>query len=183
MKRAIIFMLAAAMVLALSPLAVAQDFESEKFYISPEFGVYGASQDDVDVMLSYGGSVGYFVLDNLSLGLEANGYYADIDTRDVFDSRSNSANGFGFNALIRLYLLREDPFRLYVGTGIGGLFMDEALVHDGEDDYLTVPVDIGMTVNFTDNFSLDVGGRYQRIGFTEDGVDAWGGRAALRIMF
>ncbi|WP_167590339.1 outer membrane protein [Oceanidesulfovibrio indonesiensis] len=183
MKRGIISILAAVMMIVSAQLASAQTFETEKFYIAPEFGAYGTSQKDVDLLLSYGGSIGYFVLDNLSLGLEANGYYADIDRRDFFDSRSSSANGFGFNALIRLYLVNEDPFRLYVGTGIGGLFMDEALVYDGDSDYLTVPVDLGMTVNFTKNFALDIGGRYQRIGFTDKGVDAWGGRAALRIMF
>ncbi|MFW5735646.1 MAG: outer membrane beta-barrel protein [Oceanidesulfovibrio sp.] len=183
MKRAINCLLAFALVLAFTPLAWAQDFKSEKFYISPEFGAYGTSQEDVDLLLSYGGSIGYFVLDHLSLGLEANGYYADLKNHGVYDYRGDSANGFGFNALIRLYLLREDPFRLYVGTGIGGLFMDEDLVYDGESDFVTVPVDLGFTVYFSDYCSLDVGGRYQRIGFTEDGVDAWGGRAALRISF
>jgi opacity protein-like surface antigen len=182
MHRSITLMLAVVLVLLAAPLASAQDMD-EKFYIAPEFGAYGTAQEDVGVMLTYGGSVGYFVLDNLSLGIEANGYYADLTNRGPFDPRSSSANGFGFNGLIRYYLLREDPFRLYVGTGIGGLFMDEDLVEDGESDFVTLPVDLGMTFTITEQFALDVGGRYQRIGFTEDGLDAWGGHASFRIMF
>lgn len=183
MKRLISVMLAMVMVFMIAGLASAQDMASEKFYISPEFGVYGTSQKDVNSIITYGGSAGYFIFDNFSVGVEANGYYADLDNRGYYDPRGSSANGFGFNALVRFYLFKEDPFRLYVGTGFGGLFMDEDLTYGGESSSFTLPVDLGMTINFTKNIGLDVGGRYQRIGFTEDGVDAWGGHASLRFMF
>ena len=45
------------------------------------------------------------------------------------------------------------------------------------------PVDIGFLVNMTQNVALEVTGRYQRIGFTGQGLDTWGGHAGIRFTF
>ncbi len=170
-------------VLCFSPFAAhAQEgFQSEKFYIAPEFGAYGSPTDEVDYALSFGGSAGYFITDMFSVGLEANGYYMGLD-HGGFRGHQD-ASGFGFNGLVRVYPIAEDQFRLYVGTGLGGLFLSEDIHYGEESSFFTLPVDLGVTMQVHEQVNIDLGGRYQRVGFTHYGADLFGGRAAVRINF
>ena len=52
--------------------------EAGTFHVTPEFGVYGTGQKAVNSILTFGLSGGYFVMDGLSLGLEALAYSFDV---------------------------------------------------------------------------------------------------------
>lgn len=173
-----------ALALLVATTAQASSTAAEKFYIAPEFGIYGASQDDVSTILTYGLNAGFFAMDGLSIGGEFLGYYATLNNKNSWwnDDR-DYANGFGMNLLVRYHPIQTEQASMYIGTGIGGLFMDERMVEDGEYSHVTLPVDVGFTLDLTDQLTLDIGGRYQRIGFTNDGIDAWGGNVGLNIVF
>ncbi|MCA1945649.1 MAG: outer membrane beta-barrel protein [Desulfovibrio sp.] len=180
-------LLLASLALALTLGAVtaqAASTDAERFYIQPEVGLYGTSSKDVSTIFTYGLSAGVFVTDGLALGGEFLGYYLSMNSRSGYwHNRYDAANGFGFNGLIRYYPFTAEQASMYIGTGLGGLFTDERLVYNGYYSSLTLPVDLGVTIDVTDQFSLDLGGRYQRIGFSRHGLDAWGGNLGMSIVF
>ncbi len=195
--RTIFVAAALALCLALSAgSALAVFGDASTGYVEPTVGLYGAPQKSIDTIFTYGANLGYFVTDGLSLGGEFLGYYVtgknmhdEINkaeyNRNTWDGNSN---GFGANFLVRYYPIREDFFGLYFGTGVGGLFMDSRLPYyeDGKRGNFsnwTLPVDLGINLNFSDMLSLDLAGRYQRIGFCNPGVDAFGGHVGLKINF
>jgi len=175
--------------------------EAGTMYVTPEFGVYGTGQKAVNSIITFGASGGYFVMDGLSIGLEALAYSFDVRQIDSHGAVGNalvsavshdgySANpwAFGANALIRYYPIHTDKAAFFVGTGIGGLFSADRIPYwenGGRGNYAnpTLPVDIGFTVNMTQNVAFELVGRYQRIGFDNHGLDAWGGHGGIRITF
>ncbi|MEA4858161.1 MAG: hypothetical protein AAGU21_11215 [Solidesulfovibrio sp.] len=175
--------------------------EAGTAYVTPEFGFYGTGQKEVESYFTFGASGGYFVMDGLSLGLEALAYSFNqkkIDrntaagnflyTAVSHDGYSQNPWAFGANALIRYYPVRTDKAAFFIGTGIGGLFSGDRVPyysdgHRGNTSNPTVPVDVGFTVAFSPSVSFELAGRYQRIGFDSAGLDGWGGHAGLRITF
>ncbi len=182
MKRVLLFAATAVLLLFGAVAAQAASTDAERFYIQPEVGLYGASQDDVSTIFTYGVSGGFFVIDGLAVGGEFLGYYMSLDDQK-FNNEYSHANGFGFNGLVRYHAVTSEYASFYIGTGLGGLFTDEKIDYDGYYSHLTLPVDVGFTYDITDQFSVDVGGRYQRIGFSENGIDAWGGNVGMNINF
>ena len=175
--------------------------EAGTMYVTPEFGFYGTGQKSVNSILTFGASGGYFVMDGLAIGLEALAYSFDVRKIDrrgpvtnfvytVASSDGYSSNpwAFGANALIRYYPVRTDKAAMFIGTGIGGLFSGDRIPYwenGGRGNYAnpTLPVDVGFAVNLSQNVAFEVTGRYQRIGFDNHGLDAWGGHGGIRINF
>lgn len=175
--------------------------EAGTMYLTPEVGVYGTGQKSVNSIITFGASGGYFVMDGLSIGLEALAYSFDVRKIDrkgpvtnflytVASSDGYSSNpwAFGANALIRYYPIHTDKAAFFVGTGIGGLFSGDRIPYwenGGRGNYAnpTLPVDVGFAVNLTQNVAFELTGRYQRIGFDNHGLDAWGGHGGIRITF
>ncbi len=163
--------------------------EAGTFYLQPEFGVYGTGQKQVSSIITFGASGGYFVIDGLSIGAEALAYSFD-QRKEGWNTGGYQQNpwAFGANALIRYYPIRTDKAAFFIGTGIGGLFSGERIPYysnggRGNTANPTVPVDLGFTVSLTNNVSFELAGRYQRIGFDNHGLDAWGGHAGIRFTF
>lgn len=163
--------------------------EAGTMYLTPEFGFYGTGQKAVNSYLTFGVSSGYFVMDGLSLGVEALAY--SFDQKRVDSVRSDFTDNpwaFGANALIRYYPVRTDKAAFFIGTGIGGLFSSDripAYSNGGKGNYSnpTLPVDVGFTVAISPTVSFELAGRYQRIGFDQQGIDGWGGHAGIRFTF
>jgi opacity protein-like surface antigen len=194
-------MLVLAMALCLGLVALpARSFaigEAGTFYVQPEFGLYGTSQEAVKSIITFGASGGYFVMDGLMIGAEALAYSFDQDKISKNSSFYGAARSegysqnpwaFGANALVRYYPVHTDRVGVYVGSGIGGLFSSDRIPfysNGGEGSYtnLTVPVDLGIAISLTQNVAFEVAGRYQRIGFDNHGLDSWGGHVGLRITF
>lgn len=182
MKKFLLVTICSAVLLLGAATAYAASTDAERFFVQPEIGLYGTSQGDVETILSYGVSGGIFVIDNLSIGGEFLGYYMALNDRD-FDDEYNHTNGFGFNGLVRYHAATTEVSTFYFGTGLGGLFTDQEILLNGNENHLTLPVDVGFTYDITDQFSLDAGGRYQRIGFSSSGIDSWGGNVGMTINF
>jgi hypothetical protein len=165
--------------------------EAGTFYVQPEFGAYGTSQKSVNSIIAFGASGGYFIMDGLSLGVEALAYSFDQKGDSSYNSgRTYQKNpwAFGFNGLVRYYPIRTDKFAFFIGSGLGGMFSSDNIpsYSDGEKgstSNFTVPADLGFTVALTQNVSFELVARYQRIGFDKSGIDAWGGHGGLRITF
>lgn len=163
--------------------------EAGTAYVTPEFGFYGTGQKAVNSYLTFGASGGYFVIDGLSLGVEALAYSFDQKRVDTWrGDYTENPWAFGANALIRYYPVRTDKAAFFIGTGIGGLFSNDRIPfysdgNKGNYSNVTLPVDVGFTVNMTQNVSFELAGRYQRIGFDNSGIDGWGGHAGIRISF
>jgi hypothetical protein len=175
--------------------------EAGTTYVTPEFGFYGTGQKAVDSYLTFGASGGYFVMDGLSIGLEALAYSFNQHKIDrntpagnfvsnvaTHDGYSQNPWAFGANALIRYYPVRTDKAAFFIGTGIGGIFSSERIPfweNGGKGNYSnpTLPVDIGFTVAISPTVSFELAGRYQRIGFDNHGLDGWGGHAGIRFTF
>lgn len=175
--------------------------EAGTMHVTPEFGYYGTGQKSVNSIMTFGASGGYFIADGLSIGLEALAYSFDvrkIDRRGPVtnfiytvaseDGYSSNPWAFGANALIRYYPVHTDKAAFFIGTGIGGLFSGDRIPYwenGGRGNYAnpTLPVDLGFAVNMTQNVAFELTGRYQRIGFDNHGLDAWGGHAGIRITF
>ncbi len=163
--------------------------EAGTFYLQPEFGVYGTSQKQINSIITFGASGSYFVMDGLSLGVEALAYSFD-QQRDAVGRSGYTSNpwAFGANALVRFYPVHTEKAAFFIGTGIGGLFAGDRIpyyINGGQGNYNnpTLPVDVGFVVNVAQNVAFEVTGRYQRIGFDNQGLDAWGGHAGIRITF
>ncbi|EFL51577.1 conserved hypothetical protein [Solidesulfovibrio fructosivorans JJ]] len=175
--------------------------EAGTAYVTPEFGFYGVSQKEVDSYLTFGASGGYFVMDGLSIGLEALAYSFNQRKIDHNTPAGNFAYAvarndgytqnpwaFGANALIRFYPVHTEKAAFYIGTGIGGLFSGDRVPfysNGGRGNFSnpTLPVDLGFTVNLSQNVAFELAGRYQRIGFDNHGLDGWGGHGGIRITF
>lgn len=163
--------------------------EEGTFALQPEFGFYGTDRKVLNSFLTFGASGHYFVLDGLSIGAEALAY-SFFQNKD-YGGHGYSSNpwAFGFNGLVRYYPVHTDTVGFFIGTGIGGLFSGDRIPYytkrgkRGYDSNVTLPVDLGFAVNVADNVALELTGRYQRVGFTDRGFDAWGGHAAVRFTF
>jgi opacity protein-like surface antigen len=190
------FALALFLGMAQRPASAADVAAQGTFHITPEAGIYGAAQKGVNTIFTAGASAGYFVIDGLSLGAEF--LYYNFNQSDTADDvvayyggkrkYHDTTNGFGANFLVRYYPIHQDGFALFVGTGLGGLFTDQRTPSwqdgsEGEYNHWTLPVDLGIAINLSDTVSFDLTGRYQRIGFSNTGIDAFGGHAGLRISF
>lgn len=190
------FALALFLGMAQRPVQAADIAAQGTFHVTPEVGIYGAAEKGVNTIFTAGASAGYFVIDGLSLGAEF--LYYNISQSDTADdvvayyggSRhyNDTTNGFGTNFLVRYYPIHQDNFAMFLGTGIGGLFTDQRTPSwqdgsEGEYNHWTLPVDLGIAINLSQTVSFDLTGRYQRIGFSNTGIDAFGGHAGLRISF
>ncbi len=200
-KKIVLLALAVVIGLAAAPVRSWAIGEAGTFYVQPEFGVYGTGQKAVNSIITFGGSANYFVIDGLSLGVEALAYSFDQKKIDRNTAAGNALYtvarhegyeqnpwAFGFNGLIRYYPIRTDRAAFFVGTGIGGLFSSDRIPfweNGGRGNYSnpTLPVDVGFAVNMSQNVAFELVGRYQRIGFDNHGLDAWGGHAGIRITF
>lgn len=197
MRKIVVLAMALCIGLAALPAKSFAMGEAGTFYVQPEFGVYGTSQEAVKSIITFGASGGYFVMDGLMVGAEALAYTFDQDKVSKgsaiygalrHDGYSQNPWAFGVNALVRYYVVHTDKVGVFVGSGIGGLFSGDRIPYysnGGKGSYtnLTVPVDVGFAFALTQNVAFEIAGRYQRIGFDNHGLDSWGGHAGIRFTF
>lgn len=189
LQKILVLLMAVCIGLAALPARSFAIGEAGTFYLQPEFGVYGTSQKQVNSIITFGASGGYFVMDGLSVGAEALAYSFD-QRREGWTHSGYEKNpwAFGANALVRYYPIHTDTAAFFIGTGIGGVFASERIPYyrnGGQGNYSnpTLPVDVGFTVALTQSLAFELTGRYQRIGFDDHGLDAWGGHAGFRFTF
>jgi hypothetical protein len=182
-------LLALAVVLAMSlsaALAQAKTMTQGSIYVEPKVGLYANSNSRISSMFSYGAEAGVFVMDGLSIGVEALGYVVTQKRNPWWGGNGayESVNAFGPMGFIRYYFVNEERFSAFAGLGIGGFFSSVPIPRNGYSSNLSEAAEIGFNAFLTDNLSMQISGRWQHIGpFSNQGADNWGGNLALKYVF
>lgn len=166
----------------------AQDFKAGTVYLEPRGGVYGTLSSHVDVIATYGGALGYFVVDNLSIEAEGLGYYIDQQkiegTTYGLAAKKDAATAFGGSLMARWHMFTSERASFFIAGGAGGLWADRRVPYRGKQYSVTEQGELGATVKLTDNFNIKLAGRYQHIGaFNQNGLSALGGNLGLNFTF
>jgi len=168
--------------------AAAQEFKAGTAYLEPRGGVYGTFDDHVQVIATYGGALGYFVVDNLSIEAEGLGYYIDQQKIDAtgmgMAAKKDAATALGGSLMARWHMAATDQASFFVAAGAGGLWADRKVPYRGMQYSVTEQAELGATVKITEGFNIKLAGRYQHIGtFDKNGLSALGGNLGLNFTF
>lgn len=166
-------------------LAAAKTLDAGTVYIEPKVGLYANSNDRISSMFSYGGELGYFVVDGFSVGFEALGYVI-TQKRTAWGGNGNyeTVNAFSPIAMLRYHFVNDEKFGVFAGIGLGGFFSGVPVPRNGYTSNLTEVAEVGFDVFLTNNVSMQLAGRYQHIGdFSNKGADNWGGNLAIKYAF
>lgn len=170
------------------PGARAQEYTKGTTYIEPRGGVYGTTNSKVQVMGTYGGAAGYYVMDGVAVEAEGLGYSVRQDvSRATALGRSTheeTTGAVGVAGMAKWNFVRTQKGTLFVGAGGGGLFADKAVPTGGSKQSGLGQADFGGTLGLSKNVSLRASGRYQHVGeFSDKGLDSLGGHIGLKISF
>lgn len=189
LRNTLLFLAVTGLVLGMTTVyAAAQEFKAGTAYLEPRGGVYGTFDDHVNVIATYGGALGYFVVDNLSLEAEGLGYYIDQQKIDAtglgMAAKKDAATAFGGSLMARWHMAASDQASFFVGAGAGGLWADRKVPYRGMQYSITEQAELGATVKITEGFNIKLAGRYQHIGtFDKNGLSALGGNLGLNFTF
>jgi outer membrane protein W len=166
----------------------AQEFKAGTTYMEPRGGVYGTFSSHVNVIATYGGALGYFVVDNLSIEAEGLGYYIDQQKIDATvlgtAAKDDAATAFGGSLMARWHMFASEKASFFVAGGAGGLWADRRVPYRGKQYSVTEQGELGATVKVTEHFNIKLAGRYQHIGaFNQNGLSAVGGNLGLNFTF
>ena len=169
-------------------VAQAKTTEAGTFYLTPKVGMYGSTNKNISSMFTYGAEAGFFVIDGLSLGVEALGYviYQKRKPNAFLSSNSNYeyANAFSPIAIARYHYMLSDKASVFGGIGLGGFFSDVKVPRNGYTSNFTEVGEIGFDFALTEMVSLQLAARYQHIGdFSNKGSDNFGGNFGVKIAF
>ncbi|WP_300154460.1 hypothetical protein [Solidesulfovibrio sp.] len=168
--------------------AAAQEYTQGTSYVEPRGGVYGTTNPNVNVVGTYGGAAGHYVMDGVALEAEGLGYAVDQKTKTAtpqgMASKSETNNAVGVAGMAKWNFVRTPKGTLFVGAGGGGVFADKELPEGGQKNSGMGQTDLGGTVSLGKNVSLRAAGRYQHLGsFSDKGLDSLGGNLGLKISF
>ncbi|MHC1710535.1 MAG: hypothetical protein AB9872_00025 [Solidesulfovibrio sp.] len=188
MKSAMAIVAASCALLFQVGAAPAQQYTKGTTYLEPRGGVYGTTNPNVNLMGTYGGAAGYYIVDGVAVEAEGLGYAVDQTTKRPtaygMASKEDTTNAVGVAGMARWDFVRTNKGTLYLGAGGGGLFADKALPYNGSKQSGTGQADLGASAALSKTVSLKVAGRYQHIGaFSDKGVDGLGGNLGLKIDF
>ena len=184
LKNALIFGMLLAFCLS-AGLAQAKSIEAGTFYVTPKVGMYGNTNSRISSMFTYGAEAGYFVIDGLSLGVEALGYVVTQKrTPGGRGSAYETVNAFSPIGILRYHFALSDKASVFAGVGLGGFFSGVKIPRNGYTSNLTEIGEVGVDFALSDNVSLQLAGRYQHIGeFSNKGADNFGGNFGVKITF
>ncbi len=169
-------------------MVFAQTLREGTAYVEGRGGVYGTTNQNVDLIATYGGAFGYYVFNNVALEAEGLGYYVGQQKKTVggySDSVKDApTNGAGVNVIAKWHFVATPQASAYVGAGGGGLWTQDKVAYNGEKNNWTGLTELGMTFNLAKTLDLRAAGRYQHIGsFSNTGVDALGGNVGFKFSF
>lgn len=95
---------------------------------------------------------GYFVLDNLSLGIEGNGYHEHVSGEDSW--------GYGISGVLRHHLLRYEQSTLFADVAFGPIESTSPIPLGGTNFNFIFRTGLGSTVQLHDHLNLLSGIRY-----------------------
>ena len=174
-------------------LANAKTLDAGTFYLEPKVGIYGNSNKRIGSMFSFGGELGFFPINGLSIGAEFLGY-AVTQKKNAFGSSNSweTVGAFSPIGIIRYHFINEQNYSIFAGVGLGGFFSGTKIPRgNGETSNLTEMAEVGFNYFLTDMISLQLAGRWQHIGDwdynknsrLQTGSDNWGGNLAVKFVF
>jgi hypothetical protein len=95
---------------------------------------------------------GYFVIDNLSLGLEANGYHEHVSGQNAW--------GYGISGVLRHHLFRYQQSTLFADASFGPIESTAPIPLGGTNFNFITRTGIGVTRQLDDHLHLMSGIRY-----------------------
>ena len=169
-------------------VAAAQEYTQGTSYVEPRGGVYGTTNPNVNVVGTYGGAAGHYVMDGVALEAEGLGYAVDQKTKTAtpqgMAAKSETNNAVGVAGMAKWNFVRTPKGTLFLGAGGGGVFADKELPYNGQKNSGMGQTDLGGTVALGKNVSLRAAGRYQHLGsFSDKGLDSLGGNRGFKISF
>lgn len=97
----------------------------------------------------------YYFGDEVSIGLDLQGYFADQPNDDTVL--------FGAGALLRWHFLADEHFSLFVDGALGGSFADAAVPELGTHFNYTARGGVGATIKLRDDLHLVGGTRFMHL--------------------
>ena len=173
-------------------LAQAKTLDSGTIYLEPKVGFYGNSNKNIGSMFSFGGEVGFFPIEGLSIGAEFLGYAVNQKKIPAsWASTYETVGAFSPIGIIRYHFINEQNYSVFAGVGLGGFFSGTKVPRNGNTSNLTEMAEVGFNYFLTDMISIQLAGRWQHIGDwdydknsrIQKGSDNWGGNLALKFVF
>jgi hypothetical protein len=188
MKRAVLSLAAICALLVQAGAALAQEYTQGTTYIEPRGGLYATTNPNVNVVGTYGGAAGYYIVDGVAIEAEGLGYAVDQTTKRAtplgVSSKEETNSAVGVAGMARWNFVRTSQGTLFVGAGGGGVFAEKPIPYNGNKQSGAGQADLGGSVALSKNVSLKVAGRYQHLGSLSDkGLDSLGGNVGLKISF
>jgi len=111
----------------------------------------------------------------------------DRRTNDASYTAANErydTNAFGATAMAKWFFFNSDRISLFTASGLGGFFAGRKVpANNGSPSSATFNQDVGANLSLFEGLSLEAAGRYNRIGFSGQGLNAWGGNLGLKWAF
>ena len=189
LKKMLFVLSAACLILAATAgWVMAQNFTAGSFNFEPRFSAYGTTNPRVNSIMSYGGAINYYVLDNFAVEAEGMGVYVDqnkhFETALGIGSKSDPANGIGAGLNARWHFVATSQATMFAGAGVGGLWADAKVPYNGFENSVTENGELGATYALSQQLSLKGSVKYLHIGqFSEQGINAFGGTLGINVNF
>jgi hypothetical protein len=116
----------------------------------------GADVTDTEDWMAMGGvGLSYFMVKDLSIDFELNGWY--------FDQEEDNAVGANFNLLFRWHFMSKDTWSIYADAGAGMIVTSEDVPPDGSSFNFTPQAGVGTTFEVATNIRAMVGIRWHHV--------------------
>ena len=189
LKKMLFVLSAACLILAATAgWVMAQNFTAGSFNFEPRFSAFGTTNPRVNSIMTYGGAINYYVMDNFAVEAEGMGVYVDqtkrFETATGMGSKSDPANGIAGNFNLRWHFIATSQATMFAGAGLGGLWADAKVPYNGFENSVTENGEIGATYALSQQLSLKGSVKYMHIGqFSDQGINAFGGTLGLNVSF
>lgn len=189
LKKMMFALSAAGLILAATAgWVMAQNFTAGSFNFEPRFSAYGTTNPRVNSIMTYGGAINYYVLDNFAVEAEGMGVYVDqtkhFETDLGVGTKSDPANGIGAGLNLRWHFVATSQATMFAGAGLGGLWADAKVPYNGFENSVTENGELGATYALSQQLSLKGSVKYLHVGqFSNQGVNAFGGTLGINVSF
>ena len=103
----------------------------------------------------FGAGISWFVVENLSINVELNGYYTSQPVQDT--------GGGNFNLLFRWHFMARETWSLFIDGGVGLLLTDDDVPHDATSYNFTPQAGTGLSFDAGDTNRAMIGVRWHHI--------------------
>jgi len=188
MKKIVIMLALATMIVATAGLASAGGVSQGTFSITPSGGAYVLLNKNTTSLFTYGVDLGYFVVDGLELGLRGQGVYLTTQFNDPFSGSNNYEhfNGGGGEGFARWHFIQFDnnAGSVFAEIGAGVLWFTDTVTQWNSGSQFSGLAGLGVNCALGQYVNLVVSANYRHIGsFDDKSIDGLGGSLGLKFSF